>query len=124
MKIILLHTHVHMHDRTYHFSPIRRSGYYFIRCSFCAATIEGVLQFERSVFFFGNPADIQRQDKVGVNETVTELTTARYCQWYAQLFNPAVSQGNDSYNTNSPSPSTSMVTVVRNYSHMCTCHIY
>ena len=82
------------------------------------------LQFERSVFFFGNPADIQRQDKVGVNETVTELTTARYCQWYAQLFNPAVSQGNDSYNTNSPSPSTSMVTVVRNYSHMCTCHIY
>ena len=52
-----------------------------------------------------------------MNETVMELTTARCCQWYAQLFNPAVSQGNDSYNTNSPS--TSMVTVVRNCSHTC-----
>ena len=35
--------------------------------------------------------------------------------WHTQPFSPAVSHGNDSYNTNSPSAS--VVTVVRNHSH-------
>ena len=54
----------------------------------------------------------RRLDRVRTNETVT---IARHCQWYAQPLSPADSRGNDSYNTNGPSPG--VVTIVRNYSH-------
>ena len=59
----------------------------------------------------------QRQlDKVCTSETVT---VTRCCQQYAQPVSPAVSRGNNSYKTNSPSAS--VVTIVRNHLHTCAC---
>ena len=52
----------------------------------------------------------RRLDKVRTSETVT---VARRCHYYAQPLNPAVSWGNDSYN----SPSASVVTVIQWRSH-------
>ena len=49
--------------------------------------------------------------------TSETVMIARRCQSYTQHLSPAVSRGNDYYNTNSPSAS--VVTVVRNYSHTC-----
>ena len=40
----------------------------------------------------------------------------------AQPLSPAVSHGNKSYNTNSPT--TSLVIIVRNYFHTCACATY
>ena len=45
------------------------------------------------------------------------VTVARRGQWYTQPLSPAVNHGNKLYNTNSPSAS--MMTVVRDHSHMC-----
>ena len=89
---------------TYCISSIRHCGYYLFRCLFCAATIRG------QRLFLWKALRHQRQlDKVTV-------TVARRCQKYAQPLSPAVSHGNDSYNTNSPSAS---VVTIRNHSHTC-----
>ena len=52
--------------------------------------------------FLGKPADINDSliSYIIMSEAVT---TARRCQKYSKLLSPAVSHGNDSYNTNSPS---------------------
>ena len=50
------------------------------------------------------------------------VTTVRRCQKYTQPLSSAVSCGNESYYTNSPT--TSLVTVVRNHSQSCLCATY
>ena len=70
--------------------------------------------YSRVVFIFLE--SLETSTMVGTSEMVT---TARRCQLYAQPLSPAVSCGNDSYNTNSPSAS--VVTIVRNLSYMYTC---
>ena len=58
----------------------------------------------------------QQLEKVCTSETVM---VARCCQYNKQPLSPAVSRGNNSYNTNSPSAS--VVTVIRKHSHTCVC---
>ena len=79
------------------------AAYYLFHCWFCATTIRG-----RCLFLWKAWRHQLRLDKVGTSETVT---VARRCQKYAQPLSPAVSRGNDSYNTNSPSAS--VVTVIK-----------
>ena len=88
------------------FAQLTTHSTLFIRCLFCAATIRGrkAHRYQR------------RLDKLNTSEMVT---ITRCCQWCAQLLSPAVNHGYDSYNTNTNSPSASMVTIVKKYSHTC-----
>ena len=45
--------------------------------------------------------------------------TVRCYKYFAQPLSPAVSRGNKLYNTNSPS--TNLMNIIRNYSHLCAC---
>ena len=76
-----------------------------------AATIRG-----RCLFLWKAGRHQRQLDKVRKSATVM---VARHCQEYAQPLSPAVSRGNGSYNTNSPSAS--VVTIIRNHSHTCAC---
>ena len=71
------------------------------------------LLFEGGVYFFGKSGDINNS----WIRHVRAVIVARHCQQYVQPLSPAVSRCNDSYNTNSPSAS--VVTIIRNHSHMC-----
>ena len=71
------------------------------------------LLFEGGVYFFGKPGDINNS----WIRHVRAVIVARHCQQYVQPLSLAVSRCNDSYNTNSPSAS--VVTIIRNHSHMC-----
>ena len=84
------------------------------RCSFCAATIWG-----RRLFLWKVRRHQWWLDKARTSETVM---VARRCQWYVQPLSPAVSSGNDSYNTNSPSAS--VVTHKKSFAHVGTCRVY
>ena len=64
---------------------------------------------------------LQAPTTAGQVHTSDTVTTVRRCQEYAPL-SPAVSRGNELYNTNSPSASP--VIVVRNYLHTCACAAY
>ena len=83
----------------------------FVLCGYYlrVATIRG-----RCLFLWKAHRHQQRLDKVGTSKTVT---VARRCQLHAHPLGPAVSRGNNSYNTNSFSAS--MVTIIRNHSHVC-----
>ena len=78
------------------------------------------LLFEGGIYFF---ADINdgwiRYVRVILLKTAT---TVRHYQLFAQPLSPAVSRGNESYYTNSPSAS--LVTVVRKYSQASACAAY
>ena len=77
------------------------------------------LLFEGGVYLFWKPANINGG---WIRCTSDTAMTVRLCQYFAQPLSPAVIHGNKSYNTNSPS--TSLVTVVRKYSHTCVCRVY
>ena len=100
----------------YRISSIRRHGYYLFCCLFCAATIQGRLPLKGGVYFFGKPGDIIdgwiRYVQVRQWRLLDTVSST-------QSLSPAVSCGNDSYNTNSSSAS--VVTIIRNHSHMCAC---
>ena len=101
-------------------SSIRHHGYYLSHCSFCAATIWGrPLQcvWGQRLFFWKALRCQWRLDKVRTSETVTVLDTVSSTRSLSVLH--AVSRGNNSYNTNSPSAS--VVTITRNHSHTCAC---
>ena len=81
----------------------------FFAACFCADT---TCICGRHLFLWKVCRHQRRLDKVRTSETVT---IARRCPQYAQPRSPAVSHGNDWYNTNSPSAS--VVTILRNCSH-------
>ena len=41
------------------------------------------------------------------------VTTVRCCQWYTQSYSPALSHGNESYNTNTPSATSLTIICIR-----------
>ena len=82
---------------------------FYFAARFSAATIRGWH------LFLCEACRHQRwPEKVRTSDTAT---TVRLCQWLAQPLGLAVSCGNKSYNTNSPSAS--LVTVVRKHPHVC-----
>ena len=90
-------------------SLIRRCSYYFFRCSFwCHYSLRAAFIYLESPL---TSTAAGYMCKLRMSNTVT---TVRCC--------PAVSNGNESYNTNSPS--TSLLTIVRIYLHTCTSATY
>ena len=110
-----------MRRHVYRISSIRCCSYYFFCAWFCRSVCFCVatIREQRFFFFFWKVCRRQRQlDKVRTSET---MMIARCCQKYTQPLSPAVSRKNESYNMNSPSAS--MVTHQKLFSHVRVLHI-